>query len=252
MPKLSEVRLYPVLPDIQNTDKFVAYTEDLTRAPRGVFAVQFSTLRQMLSSGTNFVPSKVNIYSSVKSIIQAGSNITIDVNDSGSELTINSTAQGGGVGIAQGNTLPQTPANPSFFKLNQQQTIGVLRYEVGLYYFDGSWRAITGRIVDTTPPVQPTTYDVMSGLSATADGTIISSTTTSFTDGQSKLIASPDNIAQGQYWVFDLPAGTELSDIRDTLIGSVLSSFVKVGQRYSFGPLNADVTFNYTFTLGVS
>ena len=94
MPKLSEVRLYPVLSDIQNTDKFVAYTEDLTRAPRGVFAVQFSVLRQMLSSGTNFVPSKSNIYPSVKPIIVAGSNITIDADDSANTLTINSTAQG--------------------------------------------------------------------------------------------------------------------------------------------------------------
>ena len=158
---------------------------------------------------------------------------------------------GGGVSITQGNTLPTNPTNPSFFKLNQVQTIGVIRYSTGLYYYDGSWHAITGRITDTTPPVQPTTYNVMSGLSATASGSIISSTTTSFTSGQSKLIVSPSGITAGQFWVFDLPTGTTLSDIRDPLIGSVLSSFVKTGQRYSFGPLNAGVSFNYTFTLRV-
>ena len=51
--------------------------------------------------GGSFTPSQENIYESVKAIIQAGSDVTITADDSGTTLSVSATAGGGG-GLTEG------------------------------------------------------------------------------------------------------------------------------------------------------
>ena len=75
---------YPVLTSPLDADRILAYSTSSSRSSAGLLSITYGDLKTALSSeiSTNFTPTQANLYSSVKSIIMAGSNVTVTPNDS--------------------------------------------------------------------------------------------------------------------------------------------------------------------------
>ena len=288
MPRINNLTAYPLKDNLLNADRIVLYNNNLTRSPNGVFAISyqefknqiqsllsftpsagniFPVIRQILEEGNGvsldldesnnritissvgFTPSQANLFQAVSDIINQGSNISLSKDSRTNRITINSTDTTG-VTIAKGSNLPSSPANPSFFDLTSSRTIGDDNYSTGLYFYDGAWHGITGRITRRTAPAQ--TYNITYGLANSPTDPILNLQNMSFRDGETKTISEGADVEEGQYFIISVPNGVRITRIEEELFPvNIVSSFTKAGNRYYLGALNSGASQNYKITIEV-
>ena len=86
------------LADLTNTGVGVSPVKIYTRDSKGRIAGDQNASTSNLPEGSNLYYTDARVYSKVKSILQAGSNVTLTPNDISQQITISSTGGGGGGG----------------------------------------------------------------------------------------------------------------------------------------------------------
>lgn len=104
--------------------------------------------------------------------------------------------------------------------------------------------------LDPQPTPQPTTTTLTFGLATSQSGNILSPQTETVTIGQEATIQQPA-VTDGQYFIYELPSGFVISDIRDAHFEgrSIINQYARVGQRWVSRRLGTSSGGSYKVTI---
>ena len=92
------------------------------------------------------------------------------------------------------------------------------------------------------------------GLASSRTASITNPTTQQLNVGVDNTITRPEVSSDGQYWILELPAGYEITSIRDIHFNQVsfLDDFTRVGQRWSYAVTNPSAEGMYLIDIAES